>query len=82
MISISIGNQYAYLIGMQYNGKAVVTAAGNVNFREQTPGYLPVMAIERGANIELQAQVQVIHNKSCQPRMVRRRCSRRMKLIG
>ena len=49
-------NQYAYLIGVQYSGKAVVTAKGNINFREQEPGYMSVMSAERGANLELQAQ--------------------------
>ncbi|WP_337947530.1 autotransporter outer membrane beta-barrel domain-containing protein [Megasphaera massiliensis] len=49
-------NQYAYLIGVQYSGKAVVTAKGNINFREQAPGYMAVMSAERGANLELQAQ--------------------------
>ena len=49
-------NQYAYLIGLEYGGKAVVTAAGNINFREQAPGYLPVVSAENKANIQLQAQ--------------------------
>lgn len=48
-------NQYAYLIGVQYYGKAVVTAKGNINFHEQEPGYMSVMSVERGANLELQA---------------------------
>lgn len=49
-------NQYAYLIGLEYGGHAVVTAAGNINFREQAPGYLPVVTAENSANIQLQAQ--------------------------
>lgn len=49
-------NQYAYLIGLEYGGHAVVTAAGNINFREQAPGYLPVVTAENRANIQLQAQ--------------------------
>ena len=49
-------NQYAYLIGVQYNGKAVVTAKGNINFREQEAGYMPVVSVERGGNLEMQAQ--------------------------
>ena len=49
-------NQYAYLIGLEYGGHAVVTAAGNINFREQVPGYMPVVSAENKANIQLQAQ--------------------------
>lgn len=49
-------NQYAYLIGVQYNGKAVVTAKGNINFHEQEASYMSVMSAERGANLEVQAQ--------------------------
>lgn len=49
-------NQYAYLIGLEYGGHAVVTAAGSINFREQVPGYMPVVSAENKANIQLQAQ--------------------------
>lgn len=49
-------NQYAYFIGVLRSSTAVVKAEGNINFHEQTPGYLPVMTVERGSNLEVQTQ--------------------------
>ncbi|WP_298014011.1 hypothetical protein, partial [uncultured Megasphaera sp.] len=49
-------NQYAFLLGMQNEAKAVIKADGNINFHEEAPSYPFALAIQNKSDLTLEAQ--------------------------